>query len=353
MTTTTETLQPAAATRKPFPPSYLDRFMDAIERLPIPYWLTYSSLFVIQGLLLHVLSWLDGWLPAYTFEGILLLHPLWLWVPFAIMTYLNRTSLEAITSFSPLLGDDVEAVDRLRHEFTTMPNRGVLMSVTIWALLYVLFLSIALRPLVAVYEFGPFITAISVVLGVFSFTQGGTMYYHSIRQLRLVSRTVQRVKHFNVFQIEPVYAFSRLTARTGIAWVFISTALLLIIPRRFAAPFLTMAVSQIFVAILVFALPLWSVHQRLTVEKRVLQAGLQVRVESTLAQLHRELDENEFGEIAGINDALAGLEAERAVLQRIPTWPWRPGTLSGFLSVVVLPLVIFLVQLAIENILGN
>lgn len=348
-----EATHASGSSERPYPLSYLDRFMKAIERLPIPYWLTYSGLFVIEAGLFHILAWYDGWLPAYRFAAINLIYPLWLWVPLAIMTYLNRTALETITSFRPLLDDDEEAIDRLKHEFATMPNRGALASVTVWAILYVFFLSIALRPLVDLYEAGPFFTVLAVILGAFSFTQGGTMYYHSIRQLRLVSRTVRRVERFNMFQIEPVYAFSRLTARTGIAWMFIGTSTLLTFPTQYAGPFLPMVISQIFFAILVFALPLWSVHQRLVAEIRNLQTSLNQRVESTLDRLHHGLDQNELGGIAEINTALAGLEAERAVLARLPTWPWRPGTISGFLSLVVLPLVLFLVQLAIESLLGN
>jgi hypothetical protein len=323
--------------------------MNAIEKLPLPYWLTYGALFIIQGVLLHAIAWYDGMVPVYKIDGINLLYPLWLWVPLAIMTYLDQTALEAISSFGPLISEDDEAIAPLRHEFTNMPNRGAITSAIIWSILFVIFLLIGLPPLLAEYEPSPFVTGFSIIMGLIPFTVGSTIYYHSIRQLRLVSRTVKVVKHFNLFQLDPVYAFSRLTARTGIAWVFLSTFTLIIVPAQLAAPILTMVVSQILVAVIVFVLPLWNVHQRLVIEKRNLQSKLNQRVESVLAQLHRGLDENVLGEIADINSALAGLEAEREVLSRIPTWPWRPRTLTGFLSLIVLPLLLFLVQLAIEN----
>jgi hypothetical protein len=49
---------------KPYAPSFLDRFMGFVERLPSPYWLTYLALFLVQVMITHVLAWIDGWVPA-------------------------------------------------------------------------------------------------------------------------------------------------------------------------------------------------------------------------------------------------------------------------------------------------
>jgi hypothetical protein len=117
-------------------------------------------------------------------------------------------------------------------------------------------------------------------------------------------------------------------------------------------PALTVLVLQAVLAIAAFVLPLWHVHQQLVAEKRRLLADLNQRVESTLARLHRALDEDNLGEVAQINSALAGLAAERDVLAKIPTWPWRAGTLTGFISALLLPVAIFLIQLAIKTWLG-
>jgi hypothetical protein len=45
------------------------------------------------------------------------------------------------------------------------------------------------------------------------------------------------------------------------------------------------------------------------------------------------------------------LTAERDVLNGLPTWPWLPGTLTGFLSATILPIVLFIIQLAIQKFL--
>jgi hypothetical protein len=46
---------------------------------------------------------------------------------------------------------------------------------------------------------------------------------------------------------------------------------------------------------------------------------------------------------------LNGLKAERDIVTSIPTWPWRPGTRISFLSAIVLPIIYFLIQLAIKT----
>jgi hypothetical protein len=37
----------------------------------------------------------------------------------------------------------------------------------------------------------------------------------------------------------------------------------------------------------------------------------------------------------------------------IPTWPWRPQVLSGFLSALILPVAIFLITRALASQLGS
>ena len=54
-------------------------------------------------------------------------------------------------------------------------------------------------------------------------------------------------------------------------------------------------------------------------------------------------------DVAHINSVLEGLNTERNILEKIGTWPWRTETLTGFLSVIVLPIVLFLIQLAIQK----
>lgn len=330
-------------------PSYLDRFMIAVQRLPSPYWVTYLMLFILQSLLFHVLAWVDGWLPAYTFSLLLLLFPLWLWGPLAIMTYLNKTSRIELSRFSKLLEIDEDSMNDLKTKYTTMPTRGVILNAVLWAVVYILLIMVSYESL-NIFGFGRFFMVLLILEGFISYINGGAIYYHSLRQLTLVSRTVKKVRKFNLFDREPIYALSRLTSRTGIFWMIMLGLTLFMYPLEIARnEALILLAIQVVLALMAFVLPLQVVNQKLVIEKRRLLSELDQRFESTLERLHRSLDENKLAEMDPINKAIASLTAEQSLLKNIPTWPWSSGTLTGFLSAIGLPIIVLLLQTLVQN----
>ena len=339
---------------KPYPPSFLDRFMRFIQHLPIPYWLTYLILFILQSAIFHGLAWIDGWLPAFSFSPILLLFPLWLWGPMAIMTYLNLTSEAALSGFSPLLDVGEDRLKRLKYEFTTMPNRGVIFSSVFWIIAYVFFMYLTIDVLAREYGFGNIFGTIVIIEGLISYSFGGAIYYHSIRQLWMVNKTVKMVRQFNLFQLDPVYSLARLTSRTGISWIFMLVFTLLLFPLALVkGVVLSVLILQVLLALAAFVLPLQLVNQSLVSEKRRLLSELNQRIESILDKMHQSIDDNQPSELDALNAYLTTLNAERDILKGIPTWPWSSGTLTGFLSAILLPILLFLLQIVIQNWLGE
>jgi hypothetical protein len=338
----------------PYAPSFVDRFTHFIKRFPLHYGLTYLLLIILESTLILVFFWIDGWLPTYEFDPIVLLFPLWLWGPLAIITYLDSLSLRALSEFGVLLDISTETKSSLEYEFTTMPARSVLLSGAAWLAIYILSWFMVFGSSLDDYGVGTLAKWFTFVVGLVSFSVGSVIYYHSIRQLRLVSRAVGMVARFDLFRLDPVYAFSVLTSRTGICWVALLTLSLLLLPLEVGkAPELFMLIFQVALAIGAFLLPLRAVNRRLVLEKRGLLAELDLRVKSTLARLHHHIDEGTLEELPGLNDALSGLTTERAILAKIPTWPWRPGLLTGFLSAIVFPIVIFLIQFGLSEWLVN
>lgn len=330
----------------PYPPSYMDRLMAAVERLPGPYLLFYLVLFLLLATVNHALAWVDGWLPVFGLDPILLLFPLWISLPPAIMTYLNSVAGNALAGFSSLLELEPEQLAELRYEFTTLPARGVILSSIAWFVIFLLPAGISSGPWARATGASLDFTLFMLVEGGIAFvTSGSTIYYHSLRQLGLVSRTVQLVKTFNLFRLDPVYAFSRLTSRTGAAWMLLLSLNLLTFPIEVTGPVtVSLYVLLAGLAVVAFVLPLQFVRRRLIAEKRRLLAELDRRLEATLARLHRALDAAEMAEMDPLDHALVALNAERDALNRIPTLPWRGGTLRAFLSAIALPLVLFILQ---------
>lgn len=350
----TDPIRENAGEMPPYPPSLIDRLMRFFQRLPIPYWLAYLLLFILISSLNHVLAWVDGWLPAFTFTRILLVFPLWQWGTLAVITYLNLTSEATLSGFRPLLDSDEDALNKLKYEFTHMPIRGVVLSSIVWIIIYLLLTYVGYDAVYVRLGFGNSFKVFIFLEGLIGFSTGSAIYYHSLRQLSLVNRTVKMVKRFNLFHLDPVYAFSRLTSRTGISWMFMLGLTLLVFPLDLANTLMLAVLgSQVVLALAAFVLPLRFVNYHLVSEKRRLLAEHHQRVESTLARLHQSLDQNDLSEIERLNDAIAGLNAEREILVKIPTWPWNTGTLTGFLSAIVLPIILLLLQIVIQKWLGG
>jgi hypothetical protein len=347
-------IQPSARVISTSQVSFIDKIMDFFARLPVPYWLIYLILVVLQSSLMHAFAWADGWLSPFRFSPVLLLFPLWQWGPFAIMTYLDSISVEALANFRSLLDISDEEMERVKSEFIAMPPRSVFLSAIFWGITYLLFNYLVRDTFYTAYHLNAFFSAAIFVEGLISYVTGSVIYYHSIRQLMLVHRTVKMAKKFNLFHLNPVYAFSRVTSQTGIAWMILLSLTLITFPIQLAEiPTLLLLFVMIGLAASAFVLPLWIVNHRLVVEKRRLLSELNQRMEKTLAMYHEALDNHVVDEYSALSDAIVGLSAEKELINSISTWPWRKGVLTGFLSATVLPIVLFLTQLLISKFMGQ
>lgn len=67
--------------------------------------------------------------------------------------------------------------------------------------------------------------------------------------------------------------------------------------------------------------------------------------------LHAHMDRGQPTQMGDLNNALAGVEIERAAFEPIPTWPWERGTLRGLVAARVVPVLIWLAQFALQRIL--
>lgn len=204
------------------------------------------------------------------------------------------------------------------------------------------------------WPFQPALFAAVFAAGLLTFTISSANVYHAVRQLRLVNRTLAQVEQINLFQLDPVYTFARLTARIGISWLVLLTFTVWLLALRVSSPLIIgLYLMMVVLALGAFALPLWNIHTRLVEEKRALQAAANRRLEASLQRLHAHLDAGDLAPIGEINTALSGLDLERETLARINTWPWRAGTLRGFISALILPVVLILIQLGLDLWLGR
>jgi hypothetical protein len=169
----------------------------------------------------------------------------------------------------------------------------------------------------------------------------------AVRQLRLVGRILDRVTRIDLFHPRPLYAFSRLTGGIGIALILVVVLGFVLAPSSTQAANLYYALWYVgFVGsgVVVFVVPLLGLHGRLVDEKERLQAESDDRLKGVLAELNRDVDSLDLGRADALNKTLGSVLQQREVLARLPTWPWSTTTLRAFVSAILLPLALFLVQ---------
>jgi hypothetical protein len=326
----------------------VDRFTNWLDRLRGPTWVYY----VAAGAALVALELLVQWREGAYSQGFLPFHIFLFAGPvinLALLHYLKRVAGASFDRFraASRTGDLTEANYRL----TTMPAGPTLVASLAGTALFVL--SILLRPpqiTQARVVLTP--TAVAVVapyqlLAVWIFS---AFLYFLVHELRTVRRLLARETAVDIYQPAPLYAFSPLTARTA--------AILVLLAFAWSAgqgpPDVTWLLISVFVVSLGMALfvwPLWGAHRLLVAEKNRAIDENAARFKAAAADLHRRTDAGNYQRMDDMNKTLASLEIERTTLARVPTWPWQPATLRGLLAALVLPVVIWLIQYALQKIL--
>ena len=342
----------------PYTPSWVDHFMIWVERLPIPAWLFYLIILFGAPLIQYVVRWMEGSLPVGSINvAIVAEAPFLVFAP-AVYQYLNGTARQALREFRPALQIDDAQYSILEYELTTTPARPALIASVV---------SLALSAVNLIATPAAFglssstSTATALIIVLYLLLQSPfylILIYHSLRQLRQVALIHAMVKQINLFQLFPVYAFSSLTARTGLAIILLIYYIYIFFydlnVRGTTLGFLGAVVLIPFflVALACFVLPLHGMHRRLAEEKSRLLGEASRRTELALSDLHQRLDNGEYDKVDGIQKSLEALKAEHDVVEKISTWPWKTETLRSFLSAMALPIILYLLSRFFGRLLG-
>ncbi len=342
-------LAPAEATTpavRPYAPSWLNVLIDWVERAPGPPWIVYVGLAAIAV----VLSVGQGWLAGIARVGEVSLNQVgWGIVTIAFMAVIHvfeRVAEWAFDTVRPLTSLSDEEAPRLRYELATFPAvPGAIVLVAALPLTFFGYVTdpaasgiVGYPPLAVlargVYE--SFFTAVLLVL-----------VCQAVRQLRLVTRILDRVVRIDLFHPRPLYAFSRLTGGIGIALVLVVVMGFVLAPSPTQSTNLYYAfwyVGFVGFGVIIFVVPLLGLHGRLVDEKERLQGEADDRLKGVLVELNRDAGALDLGRADALNKTLASLVQQRELLARLPTWPWSTTTLRAFVSAILLPLALFVVQ---------
>lgn len=181
--------------------------------------------------------------------------------------------------------------------------------------------------------------------------------YQALRQMRRVSRLHAQARNVDPFRPMPLYAFSRLTAQSATVLIVFNvvgmaantTALT---SESVYALYLPWLVAFFTGAVVIFVVPLRGMHGRLVEIREGLEAAAGGRLSALLAELNEAIDARDADRVKALDGSISALRHERELLAKLPTWPWSTGTIRGFGSALFLPILLFLVQRVLGQLLG-
>ena len=347
--------QPAATPARPYPPGWLQQLLRGIDGLPGPAWAWYAILGLAASLIYHLEFWTVG---RSEFGRLDAENLYWGVLPFVglwIVALLEGVASASVDASRPALRLTAGEFEQLRYELMVAP--ALPSAIALVGALALTAVSYVVDPegsyIVGVP--GPVVVAALLVQ---SLTVGilFVVLLQLLRQMRLIRTTLDRSAIVDPFLPGPLSGFSRLTSRVGIAIVVILATGFVFspVPAETVA-FLVRSVPYVVVtpliALIAFVVPLYGLHTRLAAEKERLQGEAEERLKTVLAALNADVDRGDLARADGLNKQLASMVQQREVLARLPTWPWSTGTLRAVLSATLLPIVLFVIQGVLSQVL--
>lgn len=338
----------------PFLPSWVDQIIGWAKRFPLPSWIFYFCLLFVLTFLIQVGYWIDGFSLADMSDFPLVFHITAVYpvILLAAIHFLDNTACHSFNDFQPALGKNPIETQQLLYKLTTIPSRpGWIVGLIggVFGLSIIFFGDYSWY-----FDIAPVAFCIVLAVTILGFALTAIMLYHTICQLKQVSYIHSIATQINLLHFTPLYAFSRLSAFTGLFFISLMYFDLVANSETLNNP--ALMVLNFFVlpliALACFILPIVGMHRKLVHEKRNLHWEVNQRLEKCLKQLYKNVDTFNLQDSDSLNKTINTLITTRDFIAKISTWPWQPQTSGLFFSALTLPIVVFLIQTLIKNVLG-
>ena len=289
-----------------------------------------------------LLFWLDGGLQFDVLLPVIIYNALVIPYLVALIHLLDNQAVTALNSMRPTLAIVEPEFDEHQYRLSTMPSRATFIAGLTLVVSLVLSEQLGSVPVrYAALDDLPIFTIIYHIIDKSAAFLSGAFVYHTIRQLHLVSAIYSNHTRINLFDIKPLYAFSKLTASTAVGLVACVYGWMLINPELMADPSgLIGVVLFTILAVAVFVWPLVGAHRLMETEKERMLHDINLQFGAIFAMFNQRLREDDYPAVEMLNGAIASLEIQHARVKAIPTWPWRPETARFVLAAIPLPLVL-------------
>jgi hypothetical protein len=325
-----------------------------VESLPGTWWVYYLALGIALIGAEVLLEWQLGIVPSDITRPYFFIIVTGIAYILAFVHYIDRAAKSALASFRPVLTVDSEAeYALLEYRLTTMP----VLPTFVASLLGSAFVAIALLAGIVPFQIlrpnAPtvwqwFNAALEIVLWFVI----GMALYHTIRQLRLVRHIYDERTQINLFKLGPLYALSGLTARTAIGAAIVGYGAIVTGSQNInlAAGVGIASITSVLV-LACFVVPLLGIHRRLVEEKQRVLGESMARLEKVMVETQRDVDSGRIDRASALDDQTNALRIQNEILQRIPAWPWQVETFRVLITALLLPVVLFLIQLVIQRLI--
>lgn len=329
--------------------SWLEWLVDAIDRVPGPRWAAYGGALIVWIALVGIAGYVDAvrlfpWVsPGMVTSGLLGLGLLW------ALQSLSGLALRTLEALEPILTIGPEERARLASDLTRTPP--------IWALVALLLGAFGgLDSLATTPESwgvpasgAPLSTALGAVLAVANTSMLMVFVARLLHQTLVIDGIHRRAVRIDLFRLEPLYGFAAFIARAAIALIVITIGGLSLVAFVVAEIFtlvtsdLILFGSMLVVSVVAFVIPVRGLHQRISDEKDRRLGEVHATFAAVLSEMERRVAAGDLEGAGRLNDAISAANAAVGVVARAPTWPWRPETLSAFVSAVLLPVGLWVV----------
>lgn len=337
-------------------PSWVDRLTDWARGLPVPAWAFYPLLGVGLAVLPLLALYMGGIRPPRAILIYFFLSAFSISYMLALIHHLDDWGAAALARFRPVLTVSAAGYERLRRELTALPARPAWV-VTLLGAVYavgapLIYAGSQVYPAVSGL---PFLAAgLDVAYRVLVSAVAAVLVYHTLHQLRAVSRIYTRHTRINLLQLGPLYALSNLAAGTAIGisvptslWFWLNASVAGHLAPADVFPMLLFSAM----IVVTFIWPLMGAHRLLAREKQRLLGEVARRIERIMTVLHERVDQGGLDDASGsIKNTLDGLVAEQSLIAKLPTWPWRAETASGVAAALLLPILIYVIQRLLQRI---
>jgi hypothetical protein len=319
--------------------SWIDRFVDRVVRLPVPWYVLAGAGWLILSTVLAAPLWIDGSEPFGSFPALTRVDPAYFFTAIVGYGYLSRHSRRAFDRFRPALSaSDAEAAE-YRLRISTLSRR------TGWLVLLGIAISVPSTLFDDAYSFvaSPVARVVWGVVSVFAVVAGG-FFVLIVKQLFMIARLHREATQIDLFRPAPLHAFASLSARAGSIVLLIITLSILADPGIATSPLWRwLLVAVIMLAFAAFFLPLIGLSRRLRVEKRRLVDESATRISAVRQELHRAAESRSFDSSGDLRTMLSALSEDHDRIRKLSPWPWDMATVRGFATTLLLPIGTWLV----------